>query len=116
MAGYVEGMIGVAVNGREWTFVTSLQNAGPTDTVFTTNTEGGVTTVIFGDGTNGAVPPVGSDNIVAATYRSGGGAAGCISRQIENESDLRKLWFIARQDIQAAGWGKLDNVLTVVPR
>jgi hypothetical protein len=108
MAG--QGMIGISVNGRAWTFVTSLQNAGPTETVFTTSTEDGVTTVIFGDGTNGAVPPAGSNNIVA-TYQSGGGAAGCISRQIVNESDLRKFWFIARQDIQAAGWGKLDNLL-----
>jgi hypothetical protein len=110
MAGIIEGTIGIAINGRDWTFVTSLHNAGPTDTVFTTSTEDGVTTIIFGDGINGAVLPAGS-NIVAATYRSGGGAAGCISRQIENENDLRKFWFIARRDIQAAGWGKLDKVL-----
>jgi hypothetical protein len=110
MAGHVEGMIGVAVNGREWTFVTSLHNAGPTDTVFAINTEDRVTTLIFGDGTYGAVPSAGSN--IATTYRSGDGAAGCVSRRIENESDLQKFWFIARQDIQAAGWGKLDNLLT----
>jgi hypothetical protein len=110
MAGHVESMFGVTVNGREWTFVTSLQNAGPTDTVFEIMTEDGVTTLIFGDGTHGAVPPTGS-NITATYYRSGDGTAGNISRRIETESDLRNFWFIARRDIQAAGWGKLDNLL-----
>jgi hypothetical protein len=114
MAGHVEVIVGVAVNGREWTFVTSLQNARPTDNVFTIITEDGVSTIIFGDGTHGAVPPAGSN--ITATYRSGGGTAGNIStgnisRRIENESDLQKFWFIVRQDIQDAGWGKLDNLL-----
>jgi hypothetical protein len=47
MAGRVEGMIGIAVNGREWTFVINLQNAGPTDTVFAINTEDGAEMVLM---------------------------------------------------------------------
>jgi len=57
MADRVEGTIGVTVNGREWTHVASFENARPTDTVFITKTEDGITSIIFGDGTHGALPP-----------------------------------------------------------
>ena len=107
MADRVEGMIEVAVNGSEWTHVASFENAGPTDTVFVTETEDGITSIIFGDGTHGALPPSGSN--IAATYRGGSGSTGCISKRIENASDLRKFWVIVSADLQAAGWGNRRN-------
>ncbi|GAB3374124.1 hypothetical protein GCM10027431_26450 [Lysobacter rhizosphaerae] len=50
-----------------------LAAARGTDRVF--DFDASVGTIVFGDGRNGAIPPIGSDNIVAVRYRSGGGAA-----------------------------------------
>jgi uncharacterized phage protein gp47/JayE len=61
-----------------YTYVQNLYDATPTDKVFTYRTDDrGVTTVIFGDGVSGAVPPLGQN--VYATYRLGGGVLGNIS-------------------------------------
>lgn len=54
----------------------SVQPSGATDRDFTTQLdEHGVTTVLFGDGVFGRIPPTGAANI-RATYTVGGGAAG----------------------------------------
>jgi len=108
MADRVEGTIGVTVNGRQWTHVASFENSRPTDTVFITKTEDGITSIIFGDDTQGVLPPPGSN--IAATYRGGSGSTGCISKRIENATDLGKFWVIVSADLQAAGWGNPKNV------
>jgi hypothetical protein len=50
-----------------------LATAGPLDRIFDFDPSVGVIT--FGDGFQGAIPPIGNDNIVAVEYRSGGRAA-----------------------------------------
>lgn len=58
-----------------WTLTDSLLDAGPTDAVYTVATDAtGASTVVFGDGVNGAIPPSGV--VVSASYRVGGGAYG----------------------------------------
>jgi len=56
-----------------WTRVEEFFESGPADRHYTLDPTAGVVT--FGDGTNGAIPPRGANN-VRAGYRTGGGAAG----------------------------------------
>ena len=65
-------------NVTSYTYVQNLYEATATDTVFTyrTNDEG-VTTVMFGDGVSGVIPPIYQN--VYATYRLGGGTVGNIA-------------------------------------
>lgn len=66
----------VRVNDLLWHEVPTFDAAGPRDRVFVTRTDGaGKTNVIFGDGTAGAIPAGGQDN-VRAEYRKGIGKGG----------------------------------------
>jgi hypothetical protein len=91
----------VTVNNERWRRVASLQDAGPDDTVFVLNSQTG--TVIFGNGAQGARPPIGST--VAVSYSFGAGAAGNISKTVDDGGDLAKFWVIVRADRQELGWG-----------
>jgi hypothetical protein len=69
----------VRANGVAWTEVPSLYQQAPTGQVFATlNQPGGVTSVLFGDGAEGATLPTGQNNIMA-TYRTGSGVAGNVA-------------------------------------
>ncbi len=57
-----------------WHAVADFWASGPRDRHYTFDAAGG--TVTFGDGVNGMIPPRGAQNIRAAWYRAGGGAAG----------------------------------------
>jgi hypothetical protein len=68
--------LAVRVNELLWHEVRSLYGFGPRDRVFTTlRDDRGATTVVFGDGVEGARLPSGTDN-VRALYRKGIGVAG----------------------------------------
>ncbi|WP_263381647.1 putative baseplate assembly protein [Granulicella arctica] len=72
----VKSTLAVYVNNVKWTEVATMAGAGPADRVFTTTTDDNAnTTVIFGDGEHGAVPPTGVQNL-NAVYRSDLGPAG----------------------------------------
>jgi hypothetical protein len=90
----------VTVNNRQWRAVSSFRDAGPDDAVFTLNHETG--NIAFGDGVNGAKPPVGS--VITVGYRHGSGSAGNISKRIDDESQLTKFWVIAGDSEQSVGW------------
>lgn len=71
-----ESTLHVRVNGVEWREAGSLVDLGPTDRQFMTRTDDdNKTTVLFGDGRQGARPPTGIENI-KAVYRTGIGQAG----------------------------------------
>lgn len=71
----IAAAISVWVNGIAWTLVPYLYGAGPTDRVFTLDTDvNGNTVVKFGDGITGARLPTGIEN-VTTIYRRGLGAA-----------------------------------------
>ena len=64
------------VNQLAWREVPGFFGNGPQDRVFVTqHEEDGKTSVMFGDGVNGARPPAGAENILA-DYRRGMGMAG----------------------------------------
>jgi hypothetical protein len=66
----------VSVNGARWTEVPSLYEQPPNAQVFATmNQPGGNTTILFGDGVEGATLPTGQNNLIA-NYAVGLGAAG----------------------------------------
>lgn len=76
----------VRVDGVAWRQVEGFADCGPSDRVYRlVRAEGPLdgqgaqpTSVVFGDGTHGAVPPTGQENIVA-TYRAGIGEAGALA-------------------------------------
>jgi hypothetical protein len=66
----------VRVNDLAWREVPTLVGRGPAERVFTTSTDdNGRTTVMFGDGIEGAIPPSGQSNL-RASYRKGLGHDG----------------------------------------
>jgi uncharacterized phage protein gp47/JayE len=75
-ASAVQSTLTVAVNGVQWREQPNLFESGPTAQDFSvTQDNSGVSTVTFGDGTNGMRPPSGTNNI-RARYRVGLGASG----------------------------------------
>lgn len=62
-----------ATTGEQWTEVDDFLAAGPEDRWYTVDSAAG--TVTFGDGTYGLIPPSEAE-IVAVSYRFGGGAEG----------------------------------------
>ena len=72
----VASTLTVTVNGVRWREHSTLLESAPNAQDFTTTQDDtGQTTVVFGDGTNGARPPTGRAN-VHARYRKGLGTAG----------------------------------------
>lgn len=66
----------LTVNGVRWTEVPGLYGQPPTAQVYATRLQDdGTTTLQFGDGVTGAIPPAGRGNLIA-TYRVGLGRAG----------------------------------------
>ncbi len=74
--GGAQSTLQVNVNDIPWRQVDTLASAGPSDRVYTTQTDSaGITTVQFGDGIHGMRLPTGAAN-VRAVYRSGLGTPG----------------------------------------
>ena len=75
----VKSTLNVIVNGVAWNEQPNLAESAPDAQDFTTTLDDiGKTTVIFGDGFNGAKPPSGTNNI-HARYRKGLGSSGNLS-------------------------------------
>ena len=69
----------VTANGVAWTQVPTLYQQGPSAQVYSVlDQQGGATTVLFGDGEEGATLPTGQNNI-QANYRVGSGSAGNVA-------------------------------------
>lgn len=77
-ANLLDGTLSVYVASGVYTQVTNLVQAGPTDEVYLVETnEDGVSTVQFGDGLNGKIPP--RNTTLQATYKTGGGTTTVVS-------------------------------------
>ena len=64
----------VRINRKVWTRIKSLDSAGPHDKVYSVRqNKDGRTTIKFGDGVHGELPPPGKINIIA-TYKYGAGS------------------------------------------
>ncbi|MCG8458111.1 MAG: hypothetical protein MI919_17680 [Holophagales bacterium] len=73
--GLLQPSLSIRVSGQLWHRVTSLFGRRPDERIYMLDrTFGGQALVVFGDGTFGALPPEGSDNIIA-TYRTGASGA-----------------------------------------
>lgn len=67
--------VDLGLGAQEWRYVQSLINSGPFDQVYTNFVDAnGVFYIIFGDGVNGYVPPLGSP--VTCTYQTNSGSVG----------------------------------------
>lgn len=92
----VQSTLLVTVNGVAWDEQATLAGSAPHGQDFTTALDdSGQTTVIFGDGVNGARPPSGTSNI-RARYRKGLGASGnlaadSIQQLIDSIAGLQKV-------------------------
>ena len=67
----------IRVNGRRWKEVKTFAKSRPTDRHYVLKVSGDKTTIVFGDGVQGAQPSPGSN--VEATYRTGSGSAGNVN-------------------------------------
>lgn len=73
--GSVKVYVGQGTSFKAWRFVDNLVESTPLDNVFTTRLNAdGSTSVVFGDGVNGAIPPTG--HILSALYKTSAGYAG----------------------------------------
>lgn len=71
----IDDTLEVTVNGVGWTEVSDIVEASATDEVYLLETdENDVTTVVFGDGINGKIPPTSQQ--ILASYKIGGGSQG----------------------------------------
>jgi predicted phage baseplate assembly protein len=92
----VQSTLLVTVNGVRWSEQPTLVESTPNAQEFTTSLDDrGQTTVVFGDGFAGAIPPSGRDNI-RARYRKGLGSAGnvlagAIQQLIDSLPGLQKV-------------------------
>lgn len=109
----------VRVNDLLWTPVASLYGAAPTDRVYSAPVnDDGSTTVLFGDGVEGARLPSGQNN-VRATFRVGLGVAGNVpAGAISNLID-RPLGVVGVTNPEAASGGQgpqsIDDARRNVP-
>lgn len=72
----VASTLALRVNGVQWREVHDFFGSGPRDRVYVARLDDDGSTVVgFGDGSHGARPPTGTENIVAS-YRKGIGAVG----------------------------------------
>jgi hypothetical protein len=92
----VKSTLNVIVNGVAWNEQPNLAESTPDAQDFTTTLDDtGQTTVVFGDGFNGAKPPSGTNNI-HARYRKGLGSAGnlasdSIQQLVDGIPNLKKV-------------------------
>jgi hypothetical protein len=74
----ISDSISVTVNDTVYTSVPYIIDAGGTDAVFYSKTDAeDVTSIIFGDGVSGRIPPANAQ--ILATYRVGGGVQGNVN-------------------------------------
>ena len=73
----MKSRVRIRVSGRRWKQVKTFANSGPTDCHYALEVRGDKTTIVFGNGVQGAQPSAGSN--VEATYRTGSGSAGNVS-------------------------------------
>ena len=92
----VKSTLRVTVNGLAWDEQPNLAASEPNSHDFTTSLgDEGETTVVFGDGVNGARPPSGANNI-HARYRKGLGSSGnlpadAIQKLVDSTPNLKKV-------------------------
>lgn len=96
--------VGQGVAFTPWSYVESLTEAGPNQLVFTTNVDDeGNTSLEFGDGINGAIPP--ANQVISALYRVSVGAAGNL-----NSGTVEEVTFIPGNILpEAIGYLAVSN-------
>lgn len=100
----------VTVDNIIWTRVDTLFDTASDARIYIVRQlPDGASEIVFGDGTNGAIPPSGGNNVVAAWYRYGGGAAkppaGFIQQLKRPVKDLSRV----RSPLPASGGADADG-------
>ena len=101
----IPGTIAVSVDGTAWTEVDDFLSSSSVDEHYTTSVDSdGLATVVFGDGTNGKIPPSGTNNITA-TYRFGAELDGNVGSEsiIVNRTGLANVKRVSNPK-PANGW------------
>lgn len=82
VTGGTESTLTVRVGGVRWDPVASTYGHGPDERIYVPRIDDeGVTTILFGDGRNGARLPTGTEN-VTASYRAGLGSDGAVDADV----------------------------------
>lgn len=117
----VAGSIAVTVQEpggqARWYEVESLAKSGPTDRSFAVQRDAlGGAAVVFGDGTNGLIPPLGSaDNptLIQVEYRTGGGPEGNVARSAAfrcTTSGISSILSVATNPVAASGGAAGEDI------
>ena len=110
---FIVGSQTVTVEGEEWTEVDNFLNSGPGDKHYSIELgDNDRATIVFGDGINGRIPPIGVANI-AITYRhaandNGNVGAGTIKTDKTGLTFVNKLF----NPRQATGWEEAQGAST----
>jgi hypothetical protein len=95
------------VGATRWTEVDTLAFSAPADRHFIVQRDAqGLATILFGDGSNGIVPPAGtavSPVVIRSAYRVGGGTSGNVAANTQFTSSLPGV--LTAENPQAAGGG-----------
>jgi baseplate J-like protein len=117
----VSGSIEVVVNEpggpTSWREVETLATSTPVDRDFTTEgAADGSTSLLFGDGLNGMIPPAGA--VISATYLLGGTTAGNIAAGIEFTSAVPEIKEVKNPAAAAGGTDveSVDRARRLAPR
>lgn len=100
-----------------WHAVTALSLSAASDRHYVVDTVTG--TLFFGDGVHGRIPPAGRENVVARSFRSGGGAKGlCAPRTLtEMKTTIAYVDQVVNHEASFGGADQdtIDDVLTNGP-
>lgn len=117
----IEDSVLVTVDGDEWTEVSDFASSTSTDKDYIVRVDSdGIATITFGDGTNGATPGTGTNNVVVE-YRVGGGEDGNVGagKIRVNRSGLSRIK-APTNPRPASGWtqqeGASDDTLAKLKR
>ena len=101
VAGSIELVVNEPGGPTEWREVASLSTSGPSDRDYATQRSAdGTTSLLFGDGTNGLIPP--RNAVIQATYLVGGTPVGNVAAGVEFTSAVPEIQE-ARNPYAAAG-------------
>lgn len=117
-AGSFHVFVDLGLGPVEWTYVQTLINSGSFDQVFTNFVDAnGVFYVIFGDGVNGYVPPLGSP--VTVTYQVNAGSIGNVGAGTITSTVQAVVGVVGVTNVTAASGGTgaqtLDSIRQAAP-
>jgi hypothetical protein len=105
--------VDLGLGPAEWTYASTLINAGPFDQVYTNFVDAnGIFYIVFGDNVNGLVPPLGSP--ITATYQTNVGPVGNVGAGVITQSVSALVGLTSVTNLLPASGGASAESLTSI--